>query len=100
MPIVFRFLAPIAASTAGMALRIGNGDSAASSRTQKCPPIEVIAAASARAAANRFTRRRKISACLRASPLARFFPISRTSACAIVTSGVVPAAACRSIRPR
>src|SRR5947208_3335213 len=51
MPIVFRFLCLMAASTSGMALRIGSGDIASSSRMQKCPPIDVTAATRAAAAA-------------------------------------------------
>jgi hypothetical protein len=43
MPAVFRFRRLIAASTSGMALRIGKGEIASSSRTQKCPPMDVTA---------------------------------------------------------
>ena len=97
---VFKPPCLIAASTSGMALRIGNGDTASSSLMQKCPPIDVTAAAPAPAASNRRTRRRKRPACFTASWLARLRESSRTSAWAIVSSSGMPEAACRSTRPR
>ena len=100
IPIFFSLLRVMAASTSGMALRIGKGEMATSSLTQKWPPMEVIAAAAAPAAFIRWTNRAKISACLPGSRLVRLRLISRTSAWAIVSSSGMPEAACRSIRPR
>ena len=59
-PIFLSLLRAMAASTSGMALRIGSGEIAISSLTQKWPPIEVTAAASAPAAFMRCTSRAKI----------------------------------------
>ena len=99
-PIFLSLLRAMAASTSGMALRIGRGEIARSSLTQKWPPMEVTAAASAPAAFMRCTSRAKICACLPGSLLVRLRLISRTSAWAIVSSSGMPEAACRSIRPR
>ena len=59
-PIFFSLLRVMAASTSGMALMIGRGEIARSSLTQKWPPMEVTAAASAPAAFIRCTSRAKI----------------------------------------